>query len=94
VVTQRAIMDLIAEARDAHGMGCILVTHDLALAGEFCDRIVVMKQGEVVEEGPTTVLFDDPRHPYTRGLLAATPALTHSLDALRGALLETGVGHD
>jgi peptide/nickel transport system ATP-binding protein len=94
VVTQRAIMDLISEARDAHGMGCILVTHDLALAGEFCDRIVVMKQGEVVEEGPTAALFDDPRHPYTRGLLAATPALTHSLDALRAALLETELDDD
>lgn len=94
VVTQRAIMELIAQARAAHGMGCILVTHDLALAGEFCDRIVVMKQGEVVEAGPTEALFDAPQHPYTRGLLAATPALTHSLAALRAALDEEGASDD
>jgi peptide/nickel transport system ATP-binding protein len=89
VVTQHAIMQLMTQARDAHGMGCILVTHDLALAGEFCDRIVVMKQGEVVEEGNTDALFAAPSHPYTRGLLAATPALTHSLSALRAA-----IGHE
>jgi peptide/nickel transport system ATP-binding protein len=94
VVTQRAIMQLIAQAREAHGMGCVLVTHDLALAGEFCDRIVVMKQGEVVEAGTTEALFQAPQHPYTRGLLAATPALTHSLAALRAALEQSGASDD
>ena len=94
VVTQRAIMELIDQARRAHGMACILVTHDLALAGEACDRIVVMKQGEVVEAGATSALFDDPRHPYTRGLLAATPALTQDLGALRAALAAAGVDDD
>jgi peptide/nickel transport system ATP-binding protein len=89
VVTQRAIMELIAQARADHGMSCVLVTHDLALAGEFCDRIVVMKQGEVVEAGTTDEIFEAPQHPYTKGLLAATPALTHSLDALRAALART-----
>jgi peptide/nickel transport system ATP-binding protein len=94
VVTQRAIMELIGQARAAHGMGCVLVTHDLALAGEFCDRIVVMKQGEVVETGTTDAIFETPQHPYTKGLLAATPALTHSLDALRAALAETEIADD
>jgi peptide/nickel transport system ATP-binding protein len=94
VVTQRAIMELIGQARAAHGMGCVLVTHDLALAGEFCDRIVVMKQGEVVEAGTTDAIFETPQHPYTKGLLAATPALTHSLDALRAALAETEIADD
>jgi peptide/nickel transport system ATP-binding protein len=94
VVTQRAIMELIGQARAAHGMGCVLVTHDLALAGEFCDRIVVMKQGEVVEAGTTDAIFETPQHAYTRGLLAATPALTHSLDALRAALAETEIADD
>jgi peptide/nickel transport system ATP-binding protein len=94
VVTQRAIMELIGQARAAHGMGCVLVTHDLALAGEFCDRIVVMKQGEVVEAGTTDEIFETPRHPYTKGLLAATPALTHSLDALRAALAQTEIADD
>lgn len=94
VVTQRAIMELIDQARAAHGMACILVTHDLALAGEACDRIVVMKQGEVVEAGATSALFDAPRHPYTRGLLAATPALTHDLSTLRAALAAAGADDD
>jgi peptide/nickel transport system ATP-binding protein len=94
VVTQRAIMELVAQAREAHGMGCILVTHDLALAGEFCERIVVMKQGEVVEEGSTEAIFDSPEHPYTRALLAATTALNPSLSALRSALERAGASDE
>ena len=85
VVTQRAIMELINDARRAHGMSTILVTHDLALACEFCDRIVVMKRGEVVETGSCESLFDNPQHPYTKALLAATPAVSSSLAALRAA---------
>jgi peptide/nickel transport system ATP-binding protein len=86
VVTQKAIMALIDEARLAHGMSTILITHDLALAGEFCDRIVVMKQGQVIESAETQALFRDPQHPYTRALLLATPAVTRDLGALRRAL--------
>jgi peptide/nickel transport system ATP-binding protein len=67
-------------------MGTILVTHDLAMASEFCDRIVVMQRGEVVEAGTTEEIFEAPRHPYTRALLAATPAVTKSLDVLRASL--------
>jgi peptide/nickel transport system ATP-binding protein len=86
VVTQRAILELVDGARSKRGMGTILVTHDLAMASEFCDRIVVMQRGEVVEAGTTEEIFEAPRHPYTRALLAATPAVTTSLDVLRAAL--------
>jgi peptide/nickel transport system ATP-binding protein len=82
VVTQRAILELLDRARLRHGMGTILVTHDLSLACEFCDRIVVMKRGEVVEQASTQQLFRAPQHPYTRALLAATPALAQTLGDL------------
>jgi peptide/nickel transport system ATP-binding protein len=86
VVTQKAIMALIDEARLAHGMSTILITHDLALAGEFCDRIVVMQRGKVIEMAETAALFRAPQHPYTRALLLATPAVTQDLSALRRAV--------
>jgi peptide/nickel transport system ATP-binding protein len=88
VVTQKAIMALVDEARVAHGMSTLLITHDLALAGEFCDRIVVMKQGKVVECASTARIFQAPEHPYTRALLLATPAVTRDLAALRRAVAE------
>lgn len=86
VVTQSAIMGLIDEARRAHGMSTVLITHDLALAGQFCDHIVVMKQGKVVESASTARVFQAPEHPYTRALLLATPAVTRDLGALRRAV--------
>jgi len=86
VVTQRAILELVDAARSKRGMGTILVTHDLAMASEFCDRIVVMQRGEIVEVGTTEEIFEAPQHPYTRALLAATPAVTTSLDVLRASL--------
>jgi peptide/nickel transport system ATP-binding protein len=88
VVTQRAILELIDRARLKRRMGTVLVTHDLALASEFCDRIVVMKLGAIVEAGTTEQIFEAPQHPYTRALLAATPAVATSLDALRVAVEE------
>lgn len=73
VTTQRVIMDLIRTLSREREMGTILITHDLGLAGEYCDRIVVMKDGELVEEGTPRGLFTAARHPYTRKLIAATP---------------------
>jgi peptide/nickel transport system ATP-binding protein len=73
VTTQAVIMDLIRDlSRDAR-MSTLLITHDLALAGEYCDRIAVMHAGHVVETGPTERLLRSPAHPYTRQLLASTP---------------------
>jgi peptide/nickel transport system ATP-binding protein len=82
ITTQAVIMDLIAELAAAHGMATLLITHDLALAAEYCSRIAVMHAGQVVEIAPTGRLFARPRHPYTAKLVAATPAGTLSLGEL------------
>lgn len=82
VTTQAGIMDLIAgRARDS-GMATLFITHDLALAADHCDRIVVMHAGHMVEVAPTRTLFEAPAHPYTAQLIGATPAAGSSLDAL------------
>lgn len=71
VTTQREILDLLASLQAARGMTLVLITHDLALAEERCDDLVVMNAGRVVEHGPAARVFADPRHPYTRALHAA-----------------------
>ncbi|MEZ5657572.1 MAG: ABC transporter ATP-binding protein [Burkholderiaceae bacterium] len=73
VTTQRAIMNLLAELTRQRQMASILITHDLGLAAEFCQHIVVMKDGEVVETGTPATLFTRPAHPYTQRLIRATP---------------------
>jgi peptide/nickel transport system ATP-binding protein len=73
VTTQAAILELVDELAAANRMAMILITHDLALAGERCDRVVVMHAGHVVETAPTAELFASPRHPYTARLIASTP---------------------
>ncbi len=73
VTTQSAIMDLIRELSRARQMATIFITHDLALAAESCDHIMVMHAGQVIEVAPTAQLFAQAAHPYTRGLIAATP---------------------
>jgi peptide/nickel transport system ATP-binding protein len=82
VTTQAAIMDLIGELAGKTRMATLLITHDLALAAEHCDRIVVMHAGHVVETAPTAALFESPRHPYTAKLIAATPGRVERLDQL------------
>lgn len=82
VTTQAIIMDIIAERAAATGMATIFVTHDLELAAERADRIIVMHAGHVVEAQPTRDLFANPRHPYTRALIAATPGHSSRLDDL------------
>lgn len=83
VTTQAAILELIDELARDTGMAMVLITHDLALAGERCDRIVVMHAGHVVETAPTAELFAAPRHPYTARLIASTPRPGVTLDELR-----------
>ncbi len=75
-------MDLIGELAAESGMATIFITHDLALAAEYCDRIVVMHAGHVVEAAPARELFSHPRHPYAAKLLAATPGETVALAEL------------
>jgi peptide/nickel transport system ATP-binding protein len=85
VTTQRAVMELVRELTRSEGMATLLITHDLGLAGEYCDRIVVMENGVVVEAAETETLFARPQHPYTRKLLRATP---HAANRLRDLLPE------
>lgn len=73
ITTQKAVMDLISELIATRDMSALVITHDLGLAAQYCDRIVVMKDGEVVEEGRSESIFTAPRHPYTMKLVDATP---------------------
>jgi peptide/nickel transport system ATP-binding protein len=73
VTTQKAVMDLIVELTRERGMSTILITHDLGLAATYCDRVVVMEKGRVVETAPSREIFTAPSHPYTRKLMRATP---------------------
>src|ERR1700758_2815318 len=82
ISTQAVIMDLIAELAASQHMATLLITHDLGLAAEYCDRIAVMHAGHLVEMAPTPLLFATPRHPYTAKLIAATPAEARDLRGL------------
>ncbi len=73
VTVQARILDLLAEVQKAAGMGMLFITHNLGIVRRIADRVAVMQAGEIVEAGPTATIFADPRHPYTRMLLAAEP---------------------
>lgn len=73
VTTQKAVMDLIVELTRERGMSTILITHDLGLAAAYCDKVVVMEKGRVVETAAAAEIFRNPQHPYTRRLMKATP---------------------
>jgi peptide/nickel transport system ATP-binding protein len=75
VTIQAQILELLAELRSRLGMAMILITHDLGVVAEVCDRVLVMYAGRIVEHGTVEQIFRDPRHPYTEGLLAAVPRL-------------------
>ncbi|MEZ2406608.1 dipeptide ABC transporter ATP-binding protein [Bosea sp. RCC_152_1] len=79
VTTQKAVMDLIVELTRERGMSTILITHDLGLAAAYCDKVVVMEKGKVVETALASEIFRNPQHPYTRRLMQATPRLGTSL---------------
>jgi oligopeptide/dipeptide ABC transporter ATP-binding protein len=88
VSVQAVILELFAQLRERLGLGLLLITHNLAVVSAICDRTAVMYLGRIVEEAPTRALLADPRHPYTRRLVAAVPRLgVHSrapLAALSG----------
>jgi len=76
VTIQAQIIDLLRRINREHGTAIVLVTHNLDLAAEFCQRIVVMYAGRVVEMGTTEQVIESPRHPYTRGLLTCIPRIS------------------
>jgi peptide/nickel transport system ATP-binding protein len=75
VMVQAQILELLDALCRDFGLALLLVTHDLPVVAELCDRAAVMYAGEIVEHGPVDALYHDPRHPYTRLLFAATPDL-------------------
>ena len=79
VTTQKAVMDLIVELTKRRSMSTILITHDLGLAAAYCDRVIVMEKGRVVETAKSTDIFANPEHAYTKKLMRATPRLGVSL---------------
>ena len=76
VTIQAQVLDLIAEIRTRLGMSVVLITHDLGVVAEHCDRVAVMYAGQVVESGITAEVIAAPRHPYTAGLLRSVPLLS------------------
>jgi len=75
VMVQAQILELLTRLSDELGLALILVTHDLPVVAQTCERAAVMYAGEIAEQGPMETLFHQPRHPYTRLLFAATPDL-------------------
>jgi peptide/nickel transport system ATP-binding protein len=75
VTIQKQILDLIAELQRRHQMSVLFITHDLAVVGEIADHVVVMRNGEIREQGPATVVFENPRDAYTKALLQCRPRL-------------------
>lgn len=73
VTIQAQILDLLKDLKDSEGMGLLFITHDLGIVRRIADRVCVMQYGEIVEQGPTREIFDNPQHPYTLKLLSAEP---------------------
>jgi peptide/nickel transport system ATP-binding protein len=82
VTIQAQILDLIKRLQKELGMGVMLITHDLGVVAESCDRVVVMYAGRKVEESSVLALFSQPLHPYTRALMASMPAMNSQLKRL------------
>lgn len=78
VTIQAQVLDLLREVRQRLGTAVLMISHDLGVISELCDRIVVMYAGHVVETATVDDLFENPQHPYTRGLLRAVPSLESS----------------
>ena len=75
VTIQAQVLELIADIRQQLGMSVVIITHDLGVVAEYCERVVVMYAGQIVESGPTQAVINMPQHPYTQGLLASIPRL-------------------
>jgi oligopeptide/dipeptide ABC transporter ATP-binding protein len=85
VTVQAQILELLREIRQDNGTSILLITHDLGVVAEMCDRVVVMYAGRIVEQAPVKSLFKHTAHPYTKGLLNSLPTTTHQrLEPIEG----------
>ena len=75
VTVQAEVLDLIRELREREGMSVLFISHDLAVVGELCDRVAIMRGGRIVEQGPAGAVLSAPKDPYTADLLAAVPQI-------------------
>jgi glutathione transport system ATP-binding protein len=75
VTIQAQILDLIKDVQQDFGMSVLFITHDMAVIAEMADRVVVMYNGQVVEQGPVEQIFHDPQHDYTKKLISAVPRI-------------------
>ena len=82
VTIQAQILDLMRALQQEMNTAMILITHDLGVVAEMCDRVAVMYAGEIVEQTDVTTLFEDPKHPYTQGLISSVPLLGQEREAL------------
>ena len=92
VTIQAQIMELLASLQKRLGLAILLITHDLGVVAEFCERVIVMYTGRVVEEAKVGDLFANPAHPYTRGLLKSLPSVNTNTDASGRGRLPTIAG--
>ncbi|MBQ8217305.1 MAG: ABC transporter ATP-binding protein [Oscillospiraceae bacterium] len=79
---QAQILKLIHELKEKNGMSVLLITHDMGIVAENCDRVAVMYAGQIVEIADVVSIFEKPRHPYTKGLLKAIPSIDKKVDTL------------
>jgi peptide/nickel transport system ATP-binding protein len=86
VSVQAQVLKLLDDVRRRFDLALLFITHDLRVAAQICDRIAVMQQGLVVEQGPTAEVFAAPMHAYTRALFEAAPGRTVQFGAAAGAL--------
>lgn len=82
VTIQAQILELMKKLQEQFDMAILLITHDLGVVAEICDRVIVMYAGQIVEEAPVLTLFGTPSHPYTKGLIASTPKIGDEKDRL------------
>ena len=104
VTVQAQILELLRKLREEHNLAMLFISHDLAVVGEVADRVAVMRNGLLLEQGPRAAIFGSPQHPYTRSLMGAVPTLAtdrtkplatlpRSIELDAGQLVETEPGH-